>query len=339
MQQNAPKGNTKTLAQDFESFFELLNSMVDETCRVIFCQFRGDPNADDPTKWRAHVLNYPEAVDEKANVYLCVSAMKAGDDGKFRRKKANFAGGLLLMIDDLGTGPGSKFPLSLLDAAPPTALIETSPDNFQAVYVFEQRVTDADEFNSLIKAFIAQKFLDGKDPGMAGINRVFRPPVGINGKPKYGGNFTVRLREWHPERRFTVASLCEAFGLKLEPPGVRRRRIPPEGVEESVAAFKATLAELRECGMVKRDDPSADLWLSIVCPWVAEHTGSADNGAALRLPHDDNGYNGGFKCHHGACAEKGWRDVTDWLADEHEHVLDSINAAAEPDLPQPTIQE
>jgi len=315
-------------ASDFARFHAALVKLLPPETRLISCQFRGDPFDDVVGKWRARVLNNPDSVDELANVYLCVSAMQRNERGQFRRKKENFAAGLLLMIDDLGTGPGAKFPLSLISQAPPTALIETSPDNFQAVYLFEKPEPDRAKFEALINAFIRQQFLDGKDPGMAGINRVFRPPIGVNGKAKYGGRFPVTLREWHPERRYSVEALAAAYSLDLTPPPQRLPRVPPGGVEFAIRQFERTLNELREAEMLKHDSPTADDWLSIVCPWVHEHTGSVDNGAAVRMPNPENGFHGGFKCHHGACEERGWRELTDWLADEQGDALELINRAA-----------
>jgi hypothetical protein len=73
----------------------------------MYCQFRGDPNDDIHGKWRARVLNSPDNVDEQANLYVCVSAMKRNDIGEFRRRKENFSTALCLMIDDLGSGIGA----------------------------------------------------------------------------------------------------------------------------------------------------------------------------------------------------------------------------------------
>ncbi|RPI08347.1 MAG: hypothetical protein EHM65_10430, partial [Acidobacteriales bacterium] len=158
----------------FDEFLAEMKRLLPSDGRVMMCAFRGSPEDDLRGKWRAQVLNYADQVDEMANVYLCVSAMRKNARGEFRRRKENFAGGLLLMIDDVGDGKGSKFPLALLNPLPPTALIETSPGNFQATYFFKELVTDLVEFDALIRAFIERQFLSN-DTGMAGVNRVFRP--------------------------------------------------------------------------------------------------------------------------------------------------------------------
>lgn len=300
---------------------------VPEEARVMLCQFRGDPGADLKGKWRASVLRRPDQIDQWANVYLCVSAMKKNERGEFRRRKENFAAGLLLMIDDIGTGIGSKFPMSLLDALAPTGLIETSRDNFQAVYFFDQPITDIRLFQRLITAFIAEQFL-GNDPGMAGVNRVFRPPAGTNGKPKHDG-WRVLLHEWAPERQYSPQALVDAFGLTLEPAG---RRDIPRGATvdkaEAIRAFISVRGALASSGMLKRDSSDRAGWQDLLCPWTSTHTGGVDNGAAIREPDEANAWAGAFKCHHGSCADRHWRDLTQWLAEEHAEVLLMINNQA-----------
>lgn len=309
-----------------EQFVAEMRRNLPDHARIMLCQFRGDPNAEIQGKWRARVLNDVGMIDPAANVYLCVSAMQRNGRGEFRRRKENFAGGLLLMIDDLGDGAASKFPLSTIDAAPPTALVETSPGNFQAIYMFKELVTDMRLFEALIKAFIDAQFL-GRDTGMAGVNRVFRPPVGVNGKPKHNG-WVVRMAEWHPQRRYSVEDLVKAYGLKLQMEGRRVPRGATTDKAESIRAFIDVRSALRSAGMVKREEADMSGWADVQCPWMDEHTGAVDNGAAISLPSEDNAWSGAFVCHHAGCREKGWRDLTQWLADQQEELLSIINRTA-----------
>ena len=258
--------------------------------------------------------------------------MKRNARGEFRRRKENFAGGLLLMIDDVGTGKGAKFPLSVLDPLPPTAMVETSPDNFQGMYFFDSLADDMEEFDALIRAFIQKQFL-GNDTGQAGVNRVFRPPAGINGKPKHmrnGKPWNVRCTEWNPERRYSIAEIARAFGLSL----VKRRNKPRDEVmmkaksADRIRAFIAVRALLRGAGWIKREEPDYSGWIHVRCPWTHEHTDQADNGAAIRLPAEDNDWYGAFRCHHGHCEGKGWRELTDWLVEDLEWVLERTNEKA-----------
>ena len=312
----------------FDAFFKEMSRYVPEHARIMACQFRGDPNSDIYGKWRARILNRVDMVDELSNVYLCVSAMQKNKRGEWRRRKENFAGGLVLMIDDIGSGPGAKFPMELLDPIQPTCLVETSPDNFQATYFFDRLIEDMEEFDALIRAFIERQFL-GADTGQAGVNRVFRPPVGINGKPKYGG-WTVRGTDWRPDLRYDPQDLINAFDLKPQ----KRVKMPRHKgtmnklMAERIRAFMDTRQALRSAHMIKREEADYSGWIQITCPWTDDHTGGVDNGAAIRHPADENEWTGGFRCHHGHCSEKGWRDLTEWLAKESEDVLDRVNSNA-----------
>lgn len=317
----------------FDEFYWAMRKFVPEDARIMTCQFRGDPNSDIYGKWRAKVLNNPNIIDEMANVYLCVSAMRKNSRGEFRRRKENFAGGLLLMIDDIGTGQGAKFPMSVIEPLPPTAMVETSPDNFQAFYFFDSLVEDMEKFDALIRSFIERQFL-GNDTGQAGVNRVFRPPAGINGKPKYydeqGKPWRVRMTEWHPERRYSVEQIAEAFKLSLvrKNPRIKDPNLLSAQKGQRIKFFVEVRAQLRAAGMLKREEADYSGWIPVVCPWTHDHTGGVDNGAAIRLPEAENEWNGAFRCHHGHCDGKGWRELTDWLAAEQADVLEMINASA-----------
>ena len=71
-------------------FLDEMYRFIPEEGRVMGCQFRGDPNADIYSKWRARVIRSPNMIDDGANVYFCVSAMKRNERGEFRRRKENF---------------------------------------------------------------------------------------------------------------------------------------------------------------------------------------------------------------------------------------------------------
>lgn len=295
--------------------------------RILRAQFRGDP-AIDANWWAKPLAHNAAAIDDGANVYFTVAAFRKDSTSRYRRRKVQFGGGILLMIDDLGSGPGAKFPLSKIDELPPTALIETSPDNFQAIYMFGRLVTDQAQFNALIDAFVRKKFLD-QDTGMKGVTRVFRPPIGINGKPKYGGDWRVRLAEWAPHYRYSVGEIVDAFGLELrvEPPR-RRRNIRRNVAGVRIVAFELVEQELHRLGMVRGKALRGD-WLDIYCPWEHEHSDGNRTGAAIVVPNPANHWYGGFRCHHGHGDRKyTWGDLTDWLADEHAEVLAQINRDA-----------
>jgi len=308
-------------------FLNAMATYVPGDARLMACQFRGDPNAEFPGKWRSWPVATINQFDLSANVYLTVSAMGKNARGEFRRRKENFVGGLLLMIDDLGDGPASKFPLSTIDRLSPTVIVETSPGNHQAIYMFDRLVTDMGLFERLIKGFIDCQFL-GKDTGMAGVNRVFRPPFGINGKPKHNG-WEVRSVQEEYRNRYSPERIAESFGIDLTPRPVNRApRGATEDKGELIKAFVGARSFLRDALMIKTE-PNLAGWQDIVCPWTGSHTGAVDNGAAIREPDEENGWHGALVCHHGSCSERGWKDLTQWIAENQSEVLELINAHAQ----------
>jgi hypothetical protein len=68
--------------------------------------------------------------------------------------------------------------------------------------------------------------------------------------------------------------------------------------------------------MLKREEPDLSGWIEMRCPWVEDHSGGTDTGAAIREPAPENEYYGAFRCHHGHCLSKGWADLTDWINEE-----------------------
>jgi hypothetical protein len=309
-----------------DEFIRATQKFVPENARLAVCQFRGDPYANIQGKWNVRVLN-EKVVDEGANLYGCVSCFNFQPGVRFDRKTDNFVGGVLLMIDDLGSGPGSKFPLSTIDALKPTALIETSPDNFQAVYMFDRLVTDKSKFNALIDAFVHAQFL-GQDTGMKGVNRVFRLPGGVNGKDKYkrdGKPFRVNMKDWNPELRYSIAEIASAFNLKPIEVARVHRRLPSEEAMARASMFTSIYAAIKNFGMITGEGGAGKNWVHITCPWVGNHTAGVDNGAALTAPSEENHWYGGFKCWHGSCEGKDWGDLVDSLEPIFNEICEQAN--------------
>jgi hypothetical protein len=313
-----------------EAFDAFVTGMPEDE-RLIVCGSRGDPTAADATRmWRPRPYGGTHStltLHPECNAYVCVSSFRQAEDGSWRRRREGFAAARALMVDDVGT----KVPWLTVEALAPTAVIETSPGNHQVWYFLSEPCTDIERFGSVVEAFIVAKLL-GADPGMGGFNRVGRLPGFVNGKPAYGGAYPVTMRDWHPDRRYTLDEIISAFGLELR---TRRREgralidTPVEELRARVDLFKAHAAALSRLGMLKRHAPDAGGWIDVTCPWIDDHTGRADNGSSIRVPDADNGYYGAFRCHHGHCAGKGWRALTDWLAERVVEELDATNGSAQ----------
>jgi len=317
-----------------EAFLRELGAGMSEGERLVLCAFSGDPgrvglNAWRPRPWRPGA-DYPLA--PAANAYTTIASFGRVEDGSFRRRKEAFAAGRAMMIDDVGT----KVPRDLLASAPqPTARVETSPGNEQWWYFFAEPELDPERFDALIRAFIAQALAPvGPDPGMSGITRVGRLPGHTNGKPHVPRGWRTAALAWTPAARYTVDELCAGLGLRLM--GRRNvgagRRLPTEEALERNRAFEITFRWLRARRMLKRDGPDRSGWVEMTCPWLDEHTGRADTGSAVREPAAENDYFGAFRCHHGHCADRGWSELTEWIAERSAEELDDAASAAKGEL-------
>lgn len=306
--------------------------------RMILCAFVGDPNTAGTHAWRPRPWKPGNeiVISEKANGYTTLASFKKADDGTFRRRQDTFGAGLAFMIDDVGTKVTAKpeWPKASVE-------IETSPGNFQWWYLLSERCTDIAKFDGVIRAFIQGELL-GNDPGMAGVNRVGRLPGFVNAKPKYerdGKPWVCVMREFEPERRYSIAELLSAFNLKVTVSKFagERTKIISEVSFERNKAWTNVYIWLRDHAMIKaKYGPDKSGWIEIRCPWVEDHTDRADTGAAIRKPAEENEFYGAFQCHHGHCKDKTWRELTEWInveaarevAETNDPGFDVIDAGA-----------
>jgi hypothetical protein len=286
---------------------------------TIVCSFPGDPYRADRHAWAGR----PWAPRQKlrarfdaGNTYLTVSTFESDpQSGEMRRRKANFVAMHAVMIDDIGTKVHRE---KLLLA--PSAVIETSPANYQAYLFLHQDASTRDR--SLCERLIARMIgagltADGKDPGMRGVTRYGRLPVGLNGKAKYvqqlGQPFATRCVVFKPQLRYSIAEIACAWRLDLTAPQ-RAPVIPIIAAQARRASttFNDLVQTLRLMGMYRGRIGNGP-WHDIRCPWVHEHTDAADNGTAISDPSPDNNFAGGFKCHHAHGETLSMRDMWRWV--------------------------
>lgn len=147
--------------------------------------------------------------DTDVNHYFTLSTFCPTSEG-YRRTKGQFKRAFGIMLDDIGTKAG---PLQSLELCPPSYLIQTSPGNFQAGYLFDSPCSDIKRLEALNKAFIKAGLCD---PGATGpTSRLGRLPNGINSK--YDPPVRVSLVAWHPERRYSIQAIFDGFGLDRKP--------------------------------------------------------------------------------------------------------------------------
>lgn len=303
----------------------LLSAGIAEEERLIICGFPGDPNTVGPRAWRPRPWRPGRdlPLNDNDNGYVTVASFSRAGDGSFRRRNETFCAGRALMVDDVGTKVKIERLLNETTGLPllmPSATIETSPGNFQWWYFLREPERDAVLFDGLIRAFIMGRLL-GADPGMSGVTRVGRLPTYLNAKEKLRNKtsrplgFRVRLESLDADRRYTTQELLDAFGLEINGRREMRPKLTlPEAIERN-RAFTGVYKFLHTRKMLKRADPDPSGWTEMHCPWRGEHSTGADTGAAIREPAEENDWYGAFRCHHGHCADRGWRDLTDWMND------------------------
>ncbi|MDC0148875.1 RepB family DNA primase [Rhodospirillales bacterium] len=245
-----------------------------------------------------------------ANAFYVVSSFKPNGEGQVRRSKNNFAAAHVLTLDDIGDGPSAKISWDKIKL-PPSFVIETSPDNAQPGYILSKPETDADLFNRVVDALIHQGLAADADPGMKGVTRYVRMPVGINNKTKYDPPHRHVLKEWRPERRYTLQDIIDAYGLVLAPPAPERSY---NSVTIDVAddPYVKVLSDLHLIltGEIK-DKGDGRKFIDILCPFHEEHTDRVDVGTAYYI-------GGGLKCWHGHCENRTFTDVRTRLRDKYE---------------------
>jgi len=288
---------------------ELFKGMGPEE-RAILCSVKGNPSEAAPMSWSPVPWKGGECpLHHDRNNYVAISSFREDEEGRFKRRKAQFSRTWCIMIDDVNT----KIKYDALPKdLPSTLVIETSPGNFQFTYFLDQPHTNADHVGDAIREIIKKLTDGGVDPGMAGVTRVLRLPQGINGKPRADGPWQCKVWRWRPEVRVSWQEVREAFGI------IERFRMPyvepNDGVTQArIQSFKIMRDALKFLGLFKGDTGGG--WFDITCPWIEHHTARANTGSAVAPPMKANGYMGGFKCHHGHCEAKNWGDLESWVAD------------------------
>lgn len=322
---------------DNESFLYELNRNTNDDERALISSVPGDPEQSGGEMWNVRPWRWGARMPPPtSNNYVCVSAFREGPDG-WRRRASEFATALAFMVDDLGT----KLPLRpIIDALAPTALIETSPGNFQAWYFLSERLEDYERFAALQAAFVARWSEAGKDPGMGGPNRVGRLPEGINGKRKYGG-WSCRARVWAPERRFGVGALLSAFDLRLRPRVTARAPVSVTAEEQAARAeeFNYLVRAMERQGLFLKKAFGLNGRRPCLCPRWRDHTNQARTGTYLSAPSEANSWWGSFVCFHSSthndmCKLRELKDEVVMMEEQYAaDVLARANAAAPEGMP------
>src|SRR5690606_11027427 len=169
--------------------------------------------------------------------------------GQVRRRKALHDATFAVMLDDVGEDGTKGVKVSWLDLevrwglSEPSYALETSPGNWQLGLLLKEPETRRWAVEQLLSGMVNPGLaIDGDAPGMTGVTRYGRLPIGWNNKAKHvrkngGEPWRHRLTIWDPDRRYTVEELAEMFGVTLVEPqagqGVRAEN-PAEWPDDPV---------------------------------------------------------------------------------------------------------
>lgn len=280
--------------------------------------FPGDPNAVEHGVWMGRAaLPLPQFIRDGNNNYVVVSTFHRGEDGKYHRRKDCFSGMFVVMVDDIGT----KVPFDRLRLEP-TCLVETSPNNFQGWYFLVEPERDRTRAEGLVRGMIASGLTaDGSDPGMNGVTRYGRLPVGVNGKAKYadsnGQPFVQRVAHWAPLVRYSLDQIALAYGVDLSVAATtkhHRKASDRSKVQAGLGGDDGLTGILEALGLYVEPIASLDGGHRIICPWVHEHTDEEPSGTAYFEPSEENSWAGGYCCMHGHCQHRTIADLTHFVA-------------------------
>lgn len=297
-------GKTDTLSNN-DFLQAVFGSLPEDVCPVLV-SFSGNPQEVPRSSWWGFPWHGEIDPPAEQNNYFSLAVFRPDETGKYRRQKSQFQALHVVMLDDVGTKvSGERVTL------PPTWLLETSPGNCQAGYLFKEPLTDGRVADRLMEAIVAAHLCD---PGANGPRaRLARLPVAVNGK--HTPPYACRMLQWTPALRYTVEELVDGLQLEMALPGRpkrMRKRTDKDGPIDSDLVWiprpdeNAVLVALGQRGLYKT--PLGEGKHDITCPWVGEHTDQLDNGTAYFEP-DELWPIGGFKCMHGHCAHRNVRDL------------------------------
>jgi len=249
-----------------------------------------------------HYINYP--LKQFANQYFTISLFNVDHADRARRRKELFKATYCIVIDDVGEKIN---PSLLFDKPAPSWILETSPGSQQWGYILDVPCRKREKVEALLTGLVADICPEGIDSGMLGVTRYVRLPEGWNTKEKKvalnnGELFKCRMLLWQPETKINLVLFAQAFDIDLT---VKQTRVSISSDLPLIDHADHPIWNL----LTAKEQLSQGRYM-INCPWQNEHTGQEDTGTMLFIQNDGKL---GFKCHHGHCAQRTSKDLTEWL--------------------------
>ncbi|UXD81840.1 DNA primase [Pseudomonas phage Kara-mokiny_kep-wari_Wadjak_3] len=282
-------------------------------------------------------------INSRSNAYACISSSIKTPNPKtgqmrYWRGEASFGHGLALMVDDIGSGKGSKGDFDrdeFRERLEPTAIVETSPNNYQFWYFFKEPMSHMLQFKALLYSFVDQVLKKGGDNTVKDVSRYGRMPFGFNNKRGKDGKFKyadengkpelVRLYSADYSKRYSPEEIAQAFGVRIIMPQMKKVEINRDDwVYDQVwlkyAEHICTKYKMGEAtgGQVQQNMSGK---YRIRCPWGDEHTNGDPFGAYFRGPIPGAEHEYVFGCGHDTCRKEHRRT---WAAFTDEVVLPYI---------------
>lgn len=286
-------------------------------------------------------------IDARKNAYVCISSSIKTPNPKtqvmrYWRGEASFGHGLAIMVDDIGSGKGSKGGLTIehfYRILKPTATVETSPGNFQLWYFFDEPESSMVRFKAFLSCFVTTVLKAGGDNTIKDVARYGRMPIGVNNKRNSAGELKypirsddgserpclVELRDADYSRRYSIEEIAQAFHVQIVMP-VKRELVIDEN-EYKYDAIWLKLAEkilsLAEVGEGSGGEVVQNMSgkFRIRCPWGDEHSNGDPYGAYFRGPIPGADVEFVFGCAHDGCRKIHKRT---WSAFVDKVVIDPI---------------
>jgi len=248
------------------------------------------------------------------DVFYGCASLYPDDAGVFRNLQARFAAYHILVLDDIGDGPGSKIavadvPPELVELA--SYQLETSPGNWQYGYILDAPITDlalAQDFQRLVVE------ASGADQGGMMPNKAVRCVGSHNLKPAHNG-FKCRLTAFEGWR-VSPADLLDASGCGVSWAAVQQGLGPQHARRGSTTLWQPraqqymaggdsvvdpVLLWLRDRGLVV-DEGVDGSWITIQCPQHHDHTTGDPYASYAPLGRGEMPEQRGFHCFHSHCA-------------------------------------